>query len=78
MWKIQDFSATPTLLEFNFGHFEAQKTAILTIRAAMNFEFLGNFNISSVNFFQRSKFKASKMIKMAIFDFLKSAKIDFS
>jgi len=31
MWKFQDFSATQILREINFGCFEAQKTAILTI-----------------------------------------------
>ena len=29
--------------EINFGHFEAQKTAIFTIWVALNFESLGNF-----------------------------------
>ena len=31
MWKFQDISATQNLREINFGHFKAQKTAILTI-----------------------------------------------
>ena len=31
MWKFQDFSITHTLRKITFGHFEAQKTAILTI-----------------------------------------------
>jgi len=31
MWKFQDFSATQILREIKFGHFEALKTAILTI-----------------------------------------------
>ena len=31
IWKFQDFSATQILREINFGHFEAQKTAIWTI-----------------------------------------------
>ena len=31
MWKFQDFSATQILREINFGHFEAPKTAILTV-----------------------------------------------
>ena len=37
--KFQDFSATQILREINFGHFEAPKTATLTILAALNFEF---------------------------------------
>ena len=31
VWKFQDFTATQILREINFGHVEAQKTAILTI-----------------------------------------------
>ena len=76
MWKFQDFSATQILLEINFGNFEALKTAILTISAALNFESLGNFDI-----FKRVlkiKIEASKIVKMAVFVVLKSAKIDFT
>ena len=46
MWKFQYFSAAHILREINFGHFEAPETAILTIRAALNFEFLETFDIS--------------------------------
>ena len=46
MWKFQDFSAAKILREINFGHFETPKTAILTICAAPNCEFLGNIDIS--------------------------------
>ena len=35
LWKFQDFSATQILREINFGHFEAPKTAIFTIWAAL-------------------------------------------
>ena len=31
LWKFQVFSAIQILREINFGHFEAPKTAILTI-----------------------------------------------
>ena len=48
IWKFQVFSATQILLEINFGHFEAPKTAILTICAALNFKIL---TFSSVNLF---------------------------
>ena len=46
MWKYQGFVATHILREINFSHFEDLKTAILTILAALNFRFLGVFNIS--------------------------------
>ena len=58
------------LLETNFVHFEAPKTSILTIWADLNFEFL--------NIFENSKSKASKIVKMTIFHFLKPGKIDFT
>jgi len=38
--KFKNFAATQILREINFGHFEALNTAILTISAAPNFEFL--------------------------------------
>ena len=78
MWKFQDFSTTQILREINFGHFEAQKTAIWTIWAALDFEFLGTLTLSNVKFFQKSKFEASKIVKTEVFDLLKSAKIDFT
>ena len=37
MWKYKDFSATHILHEINYSHFEAPKTAVLTISAALNF-----------------------------------------
>ena len=45
MWKFQDFCATQTFREINFGHFVAPKTAILTISKALNLELLGMFDI---------------------------------
>jgi len=68
---------TQILREINFSLFYAPKTAILTICVALNFDFLGTFDISSVKFFQKSKFKASKIVKR-FFYLLKSAKIDFT
>ena len=65
------------LREINFGHFEAPKTAILTISVAMNFEFMETFDIFKYEFYQKSKAKASQIIKIPVFDLLKSAKIDF-
>ena len=40
MGKFQDFSATQILREINFDYFGAPKTAVLTIVAVVNFEFL--------------------------------------
>ena len=58
MGKIQDFSATQILREINFGHFEAPKTAILTIWAALNFEFVGIFDIFKCEMFQNIKIQS--------------------
>ena len=60
MWKYQDFSATQILREINFGHFEATKTAILTIWVVLNFEFLGIFDIVKREIFPRIKIQNPK------------------
>ena len=78
MRKFQDFSAIQILCEIKFDHFEGPKTAILTIWALMNFEFFDIFDIFVCEITQKSKFKASKIVKTAVFDLLKSAKIDFT
>ena len=72
------FVATQSLREINFGHFEAPKTAILTIWADLNFKFLDIFDIFNREIPKKSRIKASKIVKMAVFDLLKSAKIDFT
>ena len=75
---MKDFSAIQIFREINFGHLLAPRTAILTIWEAQNYVFLGTFDISSVKFLQKSKFQSFKIVKIAVFDLLKSAKIDFT
>ena len=58
MWKFQDFSATQILCEINFGHVVAPKTAILIIRADLNFEFLGRFDIFKCDIFLKIKIQS--------------------
>ena len=60
MWKFQDFSATQILREINYGHFEAPKTAILTIWAALNFESLNIFDIFKCVIPKKSKLTPQK------------------
>ena len=60
MWKSQNFSVTHILREINFGCCEAKKTAILTIRAALNFEFLATFDISKCEIFPKIKIESLK------------------
>ena len=62
MWKFQDFSAIPILREINFGHFEAPKTAILNIWAALNFDFLDICDIFKCQIPKKSKIEASKIL----------------
>ena len=71
MWKFQDISAL-------IFYVEGPKTAILTIWPALNFEFLGIFDIFKCKIPKKSKFKASKIVKMADFDLQKSAKNYFA
>ena len=78
MWKFQDFSATQILREINFGHFEAPKTAILTIWAPLDFKFLGTSDIFKCEISQKFKIQSLKMFKTAVFDHFTSAKIDFT
>ena len=75
VWNFQNFSAPQILHEINDGHFEAPKSAILTILATLNFEFL---TFSNVNFSYKLKIKASTIVKIAVIELLKSAKIDFT
>ena len=58
MWKFQDLSAIQILREINFGHFEASKTAILTICAVPNIEFLGTIDNSKTEFFPKIKIQS--------------------
>jgi len=78
MWKFQDSSATQILRGVNFGHFKALKTAVLTKYVALNFEFLGMFDIFKCEIPKNSKFESCKIVKTTIFEPLKSAKIDFT
>ena len=78
MWNFQDFSANQILREINFGHFEAPKTAILTIWVAMNFKFLGTYDIFKCETFPKIKIQHLKIVKTAFFDLLILTKIDFT
>ena len=78
MWKFSDFSAPQILRELNFGHFRSLKTDILTIKQNLNCRFLDIFEICKYVIPKKSKFKASKIVEMTVFDPLKSAKTDFT
>ena len=55
MWKFQVFSAIQILREINYGHFEAPKTAILTIWVDLNIEFLVIFDIFKCDIFTKDR-----------------------
>ena len=61
---FQNFSATQFLCEINLGHFEAPNTDMLTVRAALNFEFLRTFDIFKCAIFLKIK------TQTAVFDLL--------
>jgi len=69
MWKFQDLFATQIIFKINFGHFEAPKTAFLTIWETLNFEILATIDIFNEKY---------EIVEPAVFDFLKSVKIDFT
>ena len=73
MWKFKDFSATQILREINLVNFEAQKTQLPF------WPFLDDmFDIFKCEIPKKSKFIASKIGRMTVFDPLKSAKIDLT
>ena len=61
-WKLSNFSAILNLHEINCSWF-----AILTILEALNFDFLGILHLKMSKIPKNSKFRADKVVKMAIF-----------
>ena len=57
--------------------FRRSKSAILTILEALNFDFWKNVTLGNVEIPKKSKFKATKIVKLTAFDHMKSAKIDY-
>ena len=66
MWNFQDFSPTHILREINFGHFEAQKTAILTILEALNFEIWRVYDIFQYEVSKNQNSMPPKLLKWQI------------
>ena len=55
MWKLQDFSVIQILREIDANHFEAPKTANLTLWVALNFEFMGIFDTLKCEIIRKTK-----------------------
>ena len=64
MWKFQDFLATQILREISLGHFEAPKTAILTILSTLHLEFLEMFDIFKCEIPKPLNSKPLKLFKL--------------
>ena len=77
MWNFQDFSITQILREINFGQVKAPIFIILPIWTALNLEFLEIFDIFKREIFLKIKIQSFENCKMADFDLLKTAKINF-
>ena len=58
--------------------FSRSKTAILSILEALNLDLLEISHLKMSKIAQKFKCRTAKMIKIAVFDPLKSAKIDFT
>ena len=58
MWEFDNFPGALILREINFGLFEASKTAISTIWAAINFVFLEKFLTWNVKSAHKYKIKS--------------------
>ena len=63
MWKFQ------ILREINFGHFEAPKSTILTIWAAINFEFWDISHFQVWIFVKNQNSKPPKLLKLQFLTF---------
>ena len=75
MWKFQDFSATQILREINFAHFRVSKTVIFAVFEAMNIDFCQFQPTKKIMNSSKTKFRASRNVKMALFKLFKSLKM---
>ena len=67
VWKFQDFYATQILREINFWDSVSSKTAIFAILKALNFGFNEFLHFVRAEMCPKLRFRASKMIKFALF-----------
>ena len=73
--RFQDFHVIQILREIIFGEFKSSKIAVYSILGALNFVNLAIFSLQKVQEFIKSKFRASKCVKMADFALLVSPKL---
>ena len=61
-----------------YADIRISKTAVLTILKPLNCDFWKNFTLEMSKVPKNTKFRAAEMVKMAVFDILKTDKIDFT
>ena len=66
------------LREINFVSVKSQKLLFLTVSAFLNFDFSEFLHCVRAEIYKKSMFKASNIVKMAVFDTLNFAKVDFT
>ena len=66
MWKCKKFSIIQILREINSNDFQVGKTAIFTFLQKWNFHSRAILHFHKAEIYQKSKFRASEIVKMAI------------
>jgi len=75
VWKIQNFRVTKILREIDFGEYQSSKNAIFTILRALKLWFCVVLAFKIAKIHKKSKFRASKCVKKAVFGPLKFLKL---
>ena len=75
---MHDFPVIQILREINFVESRRSKNAVFANLVAQNLVDLVNCSIQKVQNLIKTKFRAFKMVNMAVFDLQKSSKIDFT
>ena len=75
MWKFHDFSITQISREIIFRDFRGPKNAILTHLEALDFDFHEFLHFQKAEIYLNQKFRAPKIVKIALFAILHSPKL---
>ena len=75
MWKFQFFSVSQVLCEIKVNDFRGPKNAILTHLEALDFDFHEFVHFQKAEIYLNQKFRAPKIVKIALFAILHSPKL---
>ena len=75
MGKLNDFSITQILREFNFGDSRSAKSVILTHLEAMKLDFCELLHFLEAENYKLIIFRAPKIAKTAVFELLQPPKL---